>query len=307
MWFKNARIYSVSLAPEHLKAFSNEELLEETIQKKAFKPCQAQEMSSIGFGPLFGKNSSAYTFTFGKNHFFSVVEENKLLPASVIKTELDIEVEEKEATIGRELKKNELKTLKTALVNKLLARAFASRRSLLVWVNSQYGYVGVAASSAKRAEQAIALIREAFKGTFPAKAFQPRCVVEDRMTDWIAKGTLPNIFTLGNDATLKSSSDDGGTVKISKDDLHSDEIISHIGAGKVITEIQLNYNETMSFVLSSDLILKRMRPDDQYLEKNLPELSEDALADIQSHLILQSDVLTSITNTLIEIFDCEKA
>ena len=159
-------------------------------------------------------------------------------------------------------------------------------------------------SSAKRAERAIAMLREAFS-TFPAKCFQPRCVVEDRMTSWISNNDLPNVFTLGNDATLKSTDDEGGTVKVSKEDLSSDEIAVHINAGKVITDLQLIFEDTVMCVLSSDLTVKRMRPLDQFLEKNLPEKSDDAVADMAAHLCLQGEVLTSLIDSISEIFDCE--
>ena len=304
MWFKNARIYRLELSEEIKNYFKNEELLEKTISEKAFRPCMAQEVSTLGFAPIFGKNAKAFTFSNAHNHFFKIVEENKLLPASVIKNELDEEIENKEIALKRELRKNEKQALKTAVVNKLLAQAFSARRELLICVNSEKGYVAVSVSSAKRAERAIAMLIEAFS-TFPAKCFQPRCVVEDRMTAWISNNDLPNVFTLGNDATLKSTDDEGGTVKVSKEDLSSDEIAVHINAGKVITDLQLIFEDTVMCVLSSDLTVKRMRPLDQFLEKNLPEKSDDAVADMAAHLCLQGEVLTSLIDSISEIFDCE--
>lgn len=304
MWFKNARIYRLELSEEIKNYFKDEELLEKTVSEKAYRPCMAQEVSTLGFAPIFGKSAKAFTFSNAHNHFFKIVEENKLLPASVIKNELDEEIENKEIALKRELRKNEKQALKTAVVNKLLAQAFSARRELLICVNSEKGYVAVSVSSAKRAERAIAMLREAFS-TFPAKCFQPRCVVEDRMTSWISNNDLPNVFTLGNDATLKSTDDEGGTVKVSKEDLSSDEIAVHIKAGKVITDLQLIFEDTVMCVLSSDLTVKRMRPLDQFLEKNLPEKSDDAVADMAAHLCLQGEVLTSLIDSISEIFDCE--
>ena len=306
MWFKNARIYSIELPDELKQLLKNEEELQHAIADKAFRPCMAQEVATLGFAPIFGKNSEAYTFSNAGNYFFKIVEENKLLPASVIKNELEAEIENKESELKRELRKNEKQALKTAITNKLLAQAFASRRELLIYLNVDKGFVAVSASSAKRCERALAMLREAFT-TFPAKCFQPRCVIEDRMTSWILNTELPKSFVLGNDATLKSTDDEGGTVKVSKEDLSSEEIAVHLNAGKVVTDLQLIYDDTLILVLASDLSLKRMRPEDQYLEKNLPEKSEDAISDMAAHLCLQGDVLTNLISTITEIFDCEKA
>lgn len=305
MWFKNAQLYTVTLSAQHLKVLRDDPLFEETIQKKTFRPCMAQELTSIGFSPLFGRKVPAFTFTHAEHHFVKVTEENKMLPSSVIKMALEEETDKQEAELGRPLRKQEIQTLKSALVNKLLAQAFVSRRDMLVYINSKTGIVAVSASSAKRAELALAMLREAFDGTFPAKRLQPRCAVEDRMTSWIDKAELPPVFELGNDAVLKTADEAGGTVRVTREDLTSEEIKCHISAGKVITDLQLVYQNELSLVLSSDLTLKRLRPEDQFLEKNLPEKSADAVADMQATLILQGDLLTSVVTDIMRLFDCE--
>lgn len=305
MWFKNAQIYGLKLTPEQNALLKDEVKFEEVLQQKAFRPCMAQELSTIGFAPLFGRDVPAMSFSTGPHHFVRLLEETKLLPSSVIKVALEEEVEKKESALGRDLQKNEIQALKTAITGQLLERAFSSQRDMLVYINSEQGLAVVSVSSAKRAERAIAMLREAFGGSFPAKHFQPRCVVEDRLTSWIEKQELPQVFALGSDATLKSNDDLGATVRVSRDDLLSDEVLGHIKAGKVITELQLIFEDSASFVLTSDLVLKRLRPEDQYLEQNLPEKTDDAVADMQSILMIQADLLDSIAACLIKTFDCE--
>ncbi len=305
MWFKNAQIFTVELSDQHLSAFNDEQKLEEILKAKAFRPCMAQEISTIGFAPVLGRHTNAFAFSNNHCHFMKLIEETKLLPSSVIKTALEDEIETQEAKLQRTLRKNEVQTLKTALTNKLLSQAFSAQREMLVMVNSQKGFCLVSVSSAKRAERAIAMLREAFEGTFPARHFQPRCVVEDKMTSYLSTQDLPQIFTLGFDATLKSSDEDGGVVKVSKEDLKADEILAHINAGKVVTEMQLTYVDSLSLVLTSELSLKRLRPEDLYLERNLPDSADDEAADAQANLILQGELLTSLTTDLKELFECE--
>lgn len=305
MWFKNAQIYSLQLTDEQKAVLRDDTKFEEILKQKAFRPCQAQEVATIGFAPLFGRQAEAMSFSHGPHHFVRLLEETKLLPSSVIKAALEEEVAAKEESLGRELQKNEIQTLKTAVTSKLMERAFSAQRDMLVFIDSDKGYAVVSVSSAKRAEHAIAMLREAFAGSFPARHFQPRCVVEDRMTSWIEKNELPQIFALGFDATLKSTDSEGATVRVSKEDLQSEEILGHIKAGKVITEMQLVFEDSASFVLTSDLVLKRLRPEDQYLEQNLPESVDDAVADMQSILLVQADLLDNIVDALVRTFECE--
>ncbi len=54
-------------------------------------------------------------------------------------------------------------------------------------------------------------------------------------------------------------------------------------------------------------MIKKIKPSDIYLEKNLPEKSDDAIADAEALLVIQGDILTSLTQYLMEIFDCDLA
>lgn len=91
------------------------------------------------------------------------------------------------------------------------------------------------------------------------------------MTEWLKNPlTLPEIFQFGNDTTLKSTDEDGATIKASKENLTSEEISIHLES-KVVKEISLHYDITADIKLTSDLVIKSFKPVDLYLEKTLPE------------------------------------
>ena len=185
-------------------------------------------------------------------------------------------------------------------------QAFATRRELLIWVNTDKSLVGVAATSSKRAEKALAMLREAFS-TFPAKLLAPHAMVDEKMTSWLKDATtLPKRFTFGSETTLKSTDEDGGIIRASKEDLTSEEIAVHLEAGKVATEIGLSFDESLELTLTSDLALKKLKPTDIYLEKNLPEKSDDETADAQALLVLQGELLSELCDYLMEIFSCDR-
>ncbi|MBQ9275321.1 MAG: recombination-associated protein RdgC [Succinivibrio sp.] len=303
MWFKNARIYTLD-KDASAALFKDPQALEEQLERTAFRPCMAQELSTMGFAPLTGPGS-AFHFSHAGSFYLKLTEETKLLPAAVVRTELEERIRQAEEKLGRQVHKNEQETLRTALIGELLEKAFATRRDTLVWLNPALGLCAVGASSAKRAEKVLALLREAL-GSFPAKVLQPRCVAEDKLTAWLSQQDLPASLTLGTDTTLKSPADEGGTIRASREDLASEEIAVHVKAGKLATEVQLIYAQEAVFVLSSELVLKRVKLLDQYLERSLPEHSEDEAADLQALLIVQGDLLSRLCTDLLEFFDCER-
>lgn len=77
--------------------------------------------------------------------------------------------------------------------------------------------------------------------------------VEDRLTSWLKSGQPQSLFEIGSDTTLKSADDSGATVRLSRDDLISEEIGVHIDAGKVVTELQMTFDYSLMLVLCSDL------------------------------------------------------
>ncbi len=302
MWFKNARLYNVDFS--ELKSFIDDPAaLEDAVENASFRPCTAQEVQSIGFSPLFGRDG-AYTFQSQGSIFLKLTEENKLLPSSVVRDELEALVIKKEAELQREIKKSERETLKTALMNQLLSRAFSTHREVLIWLHPGTNMCAVSATSAKRAESALAMLREAF-GTFPATALQPRCVVDQILTEWLTDTDRPQEFELGTDTVLKSEDDGGAVIRVSKGDLTSDEISVHVEAQKHVSELQLIYNDSLSLVLCSDLSLKRLKPTDQYLERTLPEKSDDAAADLQALLLIQGDLLDELSLKIMSVFKCD--
>ena len=304
MWFKNARFYTVDLK-EILPVLKDPTLTEEALEKAKFTPCQAQEVATIGFAPLFGPHTP-YHFSTGPHFFFKLTEESKLLPSSVVKANLQELTDAKEIELKRQLQKSEKEALKAAVTNKLLAQAFATRRDFLIWCNTDKNIVGISVTSAKRAERALALLREAFS-TFPAKLLTPRCLVDERITTWLTQNTLPEKFKYGSETTLKSKDEDGGVIRASKEDLTSEEIAVHLQAGKVATEIGLNFEDSIEFTLTQEIALKKIKLADIYVEKNLPKGGDDEIADAQAELVLQGDIFEQLSDYLLEIFDCDRA
>ena len=303
MNFKNLRFYTVDLT-DLIDTLKDDEKIEDALEKAKFTECPKDQLYSVGFVEFFEGYVPKHISS-GHNHFFKVGEEAKLIPSSVIKTTLKKAVAAKEAELSRYLKKEEKEALKAAISNRLLSQAFTTYKELIIWVNTDLNIVGVGTTSAKKAEMAIALLRDALT-TFPAKILAPMSSPEDVMTNWLKDtSSIPVGFQLGNDATLKSVDEDGETIKAIKADLTSDEIAVHLDGLKQVKEISLVYDDAVNIKLTSDLVIKSFKPTDTYLEKNLPEKTKDEKADEESMLFLQTELLTEICSHLLKIFKCQ--
>lgn len=302
MSIKNLHFYTVDTSAIN-DILKNATLLEEKLNDVKFVPCEKTDLSSVGFVPIFDGTEPLH-FSSGNDYFFKIAEETKLLPSSAVKREVKKVIDAKVQELKRLLKKSEKDAIKAAISNKLVAQALTSYKEFLIWLNPDKKIVGVATTSAKKAESAIALLRAAFS-TFPAQVLAPQTVPELVMTEWLRNPiSLPDCFKFGNDTTLSSTDEDGATIKATKEDLTSEEISIHLDS-KVVKEISLHYDITADIKLTSDLVIKSFKPVDLYLQNTLPEKSDDPVADAQALLIIEADILSSLCPKLLEVFKCK--
>ncbi len=86
------------------------------------------------------------------------------------------------------------------------------------------------------------------------------------MTSWVADGESPGRFAIDQDLELRSA--ENAIVRYAKHTLDGDEIPQHIATGKSVTRLALTWNDRISFVLSSDMHIKRLSFLDILKEEN---------------------------------------
>ena len=264
-WFKNAMIYRLTKSLDW-----SEKTLSDALENNQYHPCNQSEMSKFGWStPL--KGSELLYFTVGKQVLLLTQKEEKILPAHVIKRELDARVEKLEQAENRKLKKVEKQTLKDDVVATLLPRAFSKYQQTALWIDAENNLIYVDATSAKRAEEALALLRKSL-GSLPVVpltfANEPSLV----MQEWVAKESIPQWLVSLEEAELRDVNN--GVIRCKQQALDSDEILSLVNS-KYVTKLALEWEEHLSFVLNEDCSLKRLKFADQIREKNDDILKED--------------------------------
>ncbi|MGZ2367733.1 recombination-associated protein RdgC, partial [Citrobacter freundii] len=89
------------------------------------------------------------------------------------------------------------------VLHSLLPRAFSRNIITRIWVNTTDHLVIVDASSARSAEDALALLRKTL-GSLPVVPLSMEEPVELTMTEWVRSGSAPNGFNLGDEAEIKA-------------------------------------------------------------------------------------------------------
>lgn len=288
--FKNIFIYRLSREVSWDTAEVNAAL-----SKFVFTPCGSQDMAKAGWTSVLGDN---LTHEYQGFLLIQHKREEKILPSQVLKEELQKKVLTLEEEQDRKLKKTEKDSLKDEVLHSLLPRAFTRKSLAKILIDRSNHLVFVEASSAKKAEDQLALLRKSL-GSLPVIPFTPREPLEITMTEWFKNG-FPAGFTAGEDATLKGLLDNGGAVRCNKVDLQSDEIMSHIEAGKVATTVAINWMDRASFRVNDDMSIKALTFCDDLYDQNDDIDREDVAQRFDADFVLFTGELSALFNALVE-------
>lgn len=253
MWFKNLTIFTLD---EPLS--DSAEDLHEALAGQRFRPCPPHEPQTQGWAAPLGRNFDQLTHGSGPFTLMKLTREERLLPASVLREQVAERVEAIEDKEGRKVSRREQKEIRENLENELLPRAFTRRQSTTGYFDTRNQWLIVGNATDRRIQEFTTLLRNTL-GSLPIK---PLRVAEDpaiMMTDWLMNGTKPGGFTIEDECVLRDADDPKNVARLRQQDLGSDEVRTHLEAGKLVSELGLSWNDRVRFVLGDDLRIRRLR------------------------------------------------
>ena len=294
MWFKNVMIYRLTS-----ELTLDEQTLNERLTENRFTPCEVHDMSKFGWSKPLASSDQLF-FSQGKQFLLISHQENKLLPANVVKQEVEKRIAELEEKEARKLKKTEKQAVKDQVVSVLLPRAFSKHQFTTIWLDLDAQLVYVDAGSSKRAEDTLALLRKTL-GSLPVVPISFTIPPIEVMTRWIAQDDAPNWLTLLEEAELKAFDTDS-IIRCKRQDLSAEEISQHLQAGKFVTKLAIEWENHFSCVLNEDATLSRLEFADVVREKNDDILKEDVAQRFDADFLLMTAELQQFSEKLIEAF-----
>ena len=196
MWFRNLLPYRLREGVAY-----DAEAAEARLAALAFTPCGSLEMHRSGFVPPLGPEAPLVHAAAG-SLLLCLQQEEKLLPASVIREALDQRVQEREAAEGRKVRKRERDRLREEVVVDLLPRAFSRHKRTWGYIDTEAGFLVVDAGSEKQAEHFVEQLREAW-GDLPLAPPETQMGPGTVMTRWLAQQEHPGDVELGEEAVLE--------------------------------------------------------------------------------------------------------
>lgn len=264
-WFKNLMAYRLT-KPLDLSS------LEEALQQCRYSECSASDVSKFGWIAPLTTTEQLHFEASGQILLVSCKEE-KILPANVVNKEFQNRIVALEAKEQRKLKKTEKMAIKDDVVAMLLPRAFSKYQYTALWVDTRKNIVYVDATSAKRAEDTLALLRKSL-GSLPVVPLTYNHTPSEVMTDWLVNGT-PQWLDLLEEGKLKRFDTDSIAI-FKRQDLEGEEVTACLENGAQAVNLALCWENHLNFTMNEDGTLSRIKFEDDIRLANghIPEESK---------------------------------
>ncbi len=276
--------------------------LQTMLEPHSLQPIGALELSRSGFVAPTAYDD-ALVHSAGRYALFAVGTQQRLLPSGVVEKELKIRCEESETRTGKKPGPRERRSLKDEVITALMPRAFVQESKLHAYIDFDDGWLVINTASRKLAELMVKYLRMAlvsFKCTPMAPEQSPRGL----MTDWVLRKAMPGI-SLDDSIELREPVEKGAVVRVTHQDLDTDEIREHVNCGKQVFKLALFFRDELAFVLDESLTVRRLRFLDNVIDELRDKEFESAELEVAAQFVLMTGEIGKLLHWMSNTFGIE--
>jgi len=251
-FFRNATIYRLA-RPWAMTA----DELGQALSKFAFQPTGDLVRQSSGWVPPHASCGDDLVFQ-AQGHFLLALRiESKVMPAKAIDLAVREHAAELEEEQGYKPGRRQIKEIKERVIDEMLPRAFRQQREIRVWMDPQVGIMAIDAGTPSQCDVVVGMLAKCLD-PFPLENLYVTHSPAAAMTSWLAQDFAPHAFTIDTEAELRGTGDTSATVRYQRQPLDPGDVRKHIQTGKQCTLLALTWMDKVSFVLTENLVLKRI-------------------------------------------------
>ena len=235
------------------------ETLSEAMSRAVFRPCGPTERRTSGWVPPRGVEHGPLLETVAGQWLMTLMSESRQLPAAAVRAELDVRLDAVEAQIGRRPRGKAKREIKEQVEHELLPRAFTRKSAITVWIDPRSRMLVLGTPSVKVADLVVAELLTVFGDHLPLAPIDTAQSPAGAMAAWLASRQAPAGFSIDLECELRQADDSRATVKYTRHTLDTDEVALHLQQGKMPAYLAMTWADRVSFVLTDDLKIKRVK------------------------------------------------
>ena len=231
--------------------------IDEALAANRFAECGLTQARASGWVAPRGDEHGPLIEAIAGQWLLQLMVEQKVVPGSVVKRQVDALAAQVEKQTGRKPGKKQRTELKDQAMLDLLPMAFTKRASVKVWIAPAERLLVLDAGSASRADDVLTALTQALPG-LSAVLINTAASPAAAMAEWLVSGEAPAGFSIDRDCELKAADGEKPVVRYARHALDIAEIREHILAGKQPTRLALTWQGRVSFMLTDGLLVKKV-------------------------------------------------
>ncbi len=266
--FKNAKIYRLSTA----QPLWDLDALNDRLEAHAYVPAGELQRQSLGWVPP--REGAALAHAVNGKLLLTLRVEAKLLPGKAINQATAARALEVEEQQGHKPGRKQMKEIRERIIDEKLPTALTQYDDIRLWIDLIDRWMVIDTSTPSKADLVIGLLAKSIE-PFPIENLYVAISPPSAMTGWLAEDEPPANFSIDQDAELRASGASGAAIRYVKHSIDADDVRRHIQSGKQCTRLAMTWADKISFELTEDLDIRRIRALD-VLKENHPAEDTDA-------------------------------
>lgn len=298
MWFKQIQLFQLSTPIR----FTTEKLAE-LFQPMLFKPCLPTLPSSMGWVSPLDEEGAPLVRTINGCMMICLQIEEKILPATVIRQEVQNKVKQIESKESRKIRQKEKLSLKDEMIHTLLPRAFSKFTRLYAYIDPKNNWIIFSAAHAAKAEQ--------FSLLFERSTGEKICPLELKkvspiITHWLRNQIQPELFSIEKNCMLQDPNQQNRVIRAQQQDLFAKSIQSFTQDGCEVKQLALNWQDRVHFVLSDDFSLRNIQFQEEIIAQANDMESETRQQQFDTDFMIMAGTFSQLLKDLLTLFGMPK-
>lgn len=298
MWFKNLRSYRLAANWD----YSPYEL-HDRLSRLLFRPGAATDMTACGWVPPHPESDQLVYFNDGQ-YLSALRVEKKLLPTKVVNQFAQARAQQITDEQGYRPGRKQMKEIKEQIIDELLPKAFSTYQDTRVWIDTRNRWLAVDAAAAARCDEVMGALAKVLD-PFPVVPLYTELSPARAMTEWLIGDEPPENFTIDQDTELRATNETRAVVRYLRQSVEVETAHQHVVQGKQCTRLAMTWADRVSFVLTDDLVLKRVAPLD-VLQRHQDVTAANEAERFDSDFTLMTGELSRLLADLVEGLRGEK-
>lgn len=294
MLFKQAQLFILNKSlPKQLSS------LLPKMEPLLFKACPPSFAVSYGWVTPIKEQDAPLVYSMDHYLLFCIQFEEKVLPASVIRKELDNKISELQSKEDRKVYAKEKKTLRDEITMTLLPRAFTKLSQAYICVDIKNNWLILNTLQAEKTKSILSALKKCFDvDATPLKLKK----IPYLLTQWIKTNEWPDGIEILDQYFLQDPNQVKRNIRSQSHDIFSTPIQALVDSGLEVKQILLSWQNALRFTLTEHMHLKNLRYEEELIHDTEEAVSESALDRFNTDFILMTRTLEPLFTTLIQQF-----